>query len=52
MRLYVFGGKTSHINNLNRNLYVLKIGKKNLQWITLKTNGFPPCPRYGFSVIL
>ena len=50
MGLYVFGGKTSHIDTLNRNLYVLKIGKKNLQWITLKTNGFPPCPRYGFSM--
>ena len=50
MRLYVFDEKTSHIDTLNRNLYVLKIGKKNLQWITLKTNGFPPCPRYGFSM--
>ena len=28
MRLYVFDEKTSHINSLNRNLYVLKIGKK------------------------
>ena len=48
--IYIFGGKISKAGNLNKNLYVLKIGGKNLEWIILNTIGMPPKRRYGASM--
>ena len=48
--LYIFGGQVSKNDVLNKNLYVLRIGKKPLEWIILKTKGNPPSKRYGTSM--
>ena len=48
--LYIFGGLLSKNNALNSNLYVLRVGKKPLDWIILKTKGIPPSKRYGSSM--
>ena len=47
--IYIFGGKISE-TQLNQNLYVLKIGGKNLEWAILNTKGIPPKPRFGASM--
>ena len=31
-------------------MWVLKIGKKNLEWMEIISKGKPPCPRYLFSM--
>ena len=48
--LYIFGGKTSKTGILNKNLYVLRIGGRCLEWIILNTYGLPPKRRYGASM--
>ena len=48
--LYIFGGKMSKTGNLNKDLYVLKIGGRELEWIKLNTFGVPPSKRYGASM--
>ena len=48
--LYIFGGKVSKNGVLNKNLYVLRVGKRPLEWIILKTKGNPPSKRYGTSM--
>ena len=48
--LYIFGGQVSKNGVLNKNLYVLKLGKKPLDWILLKTKGIAPSKRYGASM--
>ena len=48
--LYIFGGQISKYGILNKNLYVLKLGKKPLDWILLKTKGMTPSKRYGASM--
>ena len=50
MGLYIFGGKTPKTGVLNKNLYVLRIGGKSLEWIILNTYGIPPKKRYGTSM--
>ena len=50
MGLYIFGGKTSRAGGLNKNLYVLRIGGRSLEWIILNTYGLPPKKRYGASM--
>ena len=48
--LYIFGGKTSKNGTLNKNLYVLRVGQKPLEWVLLKTKGSPPSKRYATSM--
>lgn len=48
--IYIFGGKMSDDGPINNNLFVLKIGKKPLEWTILNTFGSPPCPRYDNSI--
>ena len=48
--IYVFGGKKSELKDLSNKMWVLKIGRKCLEWIELITKGKPPCPRYLFSM--
>ena len=45
--LYVFGGKNTSICN---DMWLLKVGKKPLEWVKLVTYGKPPCPRYLCSM--
>ena len=45
--LYVFGGKNKIISN---DMWILKIGKKPLEWEKIFTYGKPPCPRYLCSM--
>ena len=35
---------------MNKNLYILKIGKNPLEWVIPKTDGIPPCERFGCSM--
>lgn len=48
--VYIFGGKCSKSGILNKNLYVLKIGGNELEWIILNTYGIPPKRRFGASM--
>ena len=48
--LYIFGGQVSKNGILNKNIYVLKVGQKPLQWILLKTKGISPSKRYATSM--
>ena len=50
MGIYIFGGKMSENGSLNKDLYVLKIGKRVLEWVILNTFGVPPKKRYGASM--
>ena len=47
MGMYVFGGKNKVICN---DMWILKIGKKPLEWEKITTFGTPPCPRYLCSM--
>ena len=47
--IYIFGGKSKY-SEQNNNLRVIKIGKKPLEFITLKCEGKPPLPRYSTSI--
>ena len=48
--LYVFGGKKSELKDPSNKLWLLKIGRKPLEWIDIRTRGKPPCPRYLCSM--
>ncbi len=43
--IYIFGGKRKD-NSLSNDLYVLKLGKKPLEWLKPETLGKQPSPRY------
>ena len=47
MGMYVFGGKNKTISN---DMWLLKIGKKPLEWERVLTFGSPPSPRYLCSM--
>ena len=47
MGMYVFGGKNKTICN---DMWLLKIGKKPLEWEKVLAFGEPPCPRYLCSM--
>ena len=47
MGMYVFGGKNKTISN---DMWLLKIGKKPLEWEKILTLGTPPSPRYLCSM--
>jgi hypothetical protein len=48
--IYIFGGKKSELKDPCNKMWVLKIGKKHLEWMEIIANGKPPCPRYLFSM--
>ena len=48
--IYIFGGISSHDGPINNNLYVLRIGRKPLEWTILRTEGNSPCGRYDASL--
>ena len=48
--IYIFGGKKSDLKDPSNKLWLLKIGKKPLEWSEIKTKGKPPCPRYLCSM--
>ena len=48
--IYVFGGKRSDLKDPSNKLWVLKVGRKPLEWSEIKAKGKPPCPRYLCSM--
>lgn len=44
--LYLFGGKDAEHGKLQNDVWVLRLGRKPLEWIKLETSGIKPCPRY------
>jgi hypothetical protein len=48
--IYIFGGKKSDLKDPSNKLWLLKIGRKPLEWCEIKTKGKPPCPRYLCSM--
>lgn len=48
--IYIFGGKRSDLKDPSNKLWVLKIGRKPLEWSEIKAKGKPPCPRYLCSM--
>ena len=48
--IYLFGGKKSELKDPCNKMWVLRIGKKYLDWVEIISKGKPPCPRYLFSM--
>ena len=49
--LFVFGGKSNEDGGLSNKLWILIMGKKPLEWISIdNTKGKPPVPRYFHSM--
>ena len=48
--IYLFGGKRSDLKDPSNKLWLLKIGRKPLEWTEIKAKGKPPCPRYLCSM--
>ena len=48
--IYFFGGKRSDLKDPSNKLWLLKIGRKPLEWTEIKAKGKPPCPRYLCSM--
>ena len=48
--IYLFGGKKSDLKDPCNKLWLLKIGRKPLEWTEVKAKGKPPCPRYLCSM--
>ena len=48
--IYIFGGKRSDLKDPSNKLWLLKIGRKPLEWTEIKAKGKPPCPRYLCSM--
>ena len=48
--IYFYGGKTQD-GQLNSTLRVLKLGHTNLKWVTPKTQGVPPEPRFLHTIV-
>ena len=44
--IYIFGGRISDEGLINKNLYILKIGKRPLEYAIINTFGIQPCERY------
>jgi hypothetical protein len=47
--LYLFGGKSSE-DQLRNDLWLLRIGRKPLEWVKINTNGMPPSPRCAHTM--
>ena len=48
--IYFFGGKRSDLKDPSNKLWLLKIGRRPLEWTEIKAKGKPPCPRYLCSM--
>ena len=49
--IYIFGGKFGPgVNNISNDLYCLRIGKKEFEWILIETQGKKPEKRYLSSI--
>ena len=48
--LYIFGGKESENGPAIDDLYILRIGRRPLEWAKIRTNGKGPSPRYSCSI--
>ena len=48
--IYIFGGKKGELKEPSNKMWLLRIGKKYLDWMEIATLGKPPCPRYLFSM--
>ena len=48
--IYIFGGKKGELKEPSNKMWLLRIGKKYLDWMEIMTLGKPPCPRYLFSM--
>ena len=48
--IYIFGGKKGDLKEPSNKMWLLRIGKKYLDWMEIMTLGKPPCPRYLFSM--
>ena len=48
--IYIFGGKKGDLKEPSNKMWLLKIGKKYLDWMESATLGKPPSPRYLFSM--
>ena len=48
--IYIFGGKKGDLKEPSNKMWLLKIGKKYLDWMEIATLGKPPTPRYLFSM--
>lgn len=35
---------------MKNDLWIVRVGKKPLEWLRPETNGKPPCPRYSHSM--
>lgn len=46
----MFGGKSSEDGGLQNDVWILRIGKRPLEWIKADVSGSPPCPRYSHSM--
>ena len=48
--IYIFGGKKGDLKEPSNKMWLLRIGKKYLDWLEIATLGKPPSPRYLFSM--
>ena len=48
--IYIFGGKKGDLKEPSNKMWLLRIGKKYLDWMEIATLGKPPSPRYLFSM--
>ena len=48
--IYVFGGKHSADGKALDDLYILRIGRRPLEWAKVRTKGIGPSPRYACSL--
>jgi len=48
--IYFFGGKEGQEGTLNNDIWILKIGKKPLEWMKPQVYGSPPCPRHSHTM--
>ena len=48
--IYVFGGRSSEDGPILNDLWIVRLGKKPLDWIKVSTNGQGPSPRYATTL--
>ncbi len=48
--MYIFGGKCKDEGGLSNELWILRLGKKPLEWFKPETFGKPPEPRYSHTM--
>ena len=48
--IYIFGGKRGSDGKAISDLYILRIGRRPLEWAKIRTQGIGPTPRYACSL--